>query len=223
MLKRIVPIFPSSEGAQMNKASSILLLMIAAAGCAGTGSKPGAYTGQPVHWHAWIEQGGVRHPLPGTATLKKAPFEIHVVGDDEKFAYGYAATVDKNELPPLNQMPLLFRVSNGLLVDEPNTKIAVSAASVVRKQKSSRNMWAYHAPGEARLISGFQKKVKDKDGRVEYIRQIDTLCVDDGMKDTCTPIARSRIAAIYGMMAGVRVSQRTTFFEQAYVHFEFSN
>jgi len=205
----------------MNRLATVLV-SLSLAGCAGTGARQDYDTGQPVHWRAWIEQEGVRHALPGTATLRKLPFEIHIVGDDEKSAYGYAASVNKDELPPLSGMPLLFRVSNGLLVDDPNTKIAVSAAGVVKKQQSSWNMWAYQAPGDGKLISGFQKKLKDKDGRVEYVRRIDTLCVDDGMKDTCAPISRSPVNAVYGMMAGVRPGSRTTFFEPAYVHLVFA-
>ena len=206
----------------MGRLFSILAASLLLAGCAGTGVRQDYDTGPQVHWQAWIEQAGVRHPLPGSVTLKKSPFEIHVVGDDEKFAYGYAASVDKEELPPLGRMKLVFRVSNGLLVDEPNSKIAVSAAGVMKKQQSSWNMWAYHLPGKDGTISGFQRKLPGKDGRVEYVRRIDTLCIDDGMKDTCEPITRSRIGAIYGMMTGVRMEEHTTFFEPAYVHLVFA-
>jgi hypothetical protein len=205
----------------MNRLISVLVAALTLAGCAGPGVKTEYLNGPPTRWRAWIEQEGVRHPLPGTVNLKKAPFEIHVTGDDEKYSYGYAASVGKEELPPLDRMPLVFRVGNGLLVDEPNTKIAVSDAGVMRKQQSAWNMWTYQPPEQRRYISGFQKRLKNREGRVEYVRRIDTLCVDDGMKDTCEPIARSRIGAVYGMMAGVLVGERTTFFEPAYVNLVF--
>jgi hypothetical protein len=190
--------------------------------CAMKPSNPSGMAKGSTPWQAWIEQDGQKYELPGSVILRKAPFEIHFVGNDPQHGYGYAATINRNELPSLDHAALLFREGNGLFVDSPNTKIAVADVGVVQKQHSSWNMWTYHAPNESGGdISGFQRRSALKDGRVEYVRKIDTLCMDNGSKDICSPIDRSGINSIFGMMIGVSFSP-TTFFDPAFVTIEFT-
>ncbi|GEM_PF-5714362 len=146
-------------------------------------------------WTFWIEQNGVIQRGPAIR-LKRAPFTFHFKGLPEN-DFGVAATVKAEELPDFDHLEAVFRVGNGLLVDQPNTKISVSDEGIVAKGWSSWNMWAWHGPEEKEFISGFQKRTPNKDGSITYTRRIDQLCVDDGTKDACTPVATSEFTKVY--------------------------
>ncbi len=168
----------------MKKLVAILAL---AASCTTTIAQTATSTAQAYDWTFWIEQNGTVHNGP-IFRLSKTPFTIYFKGLPDN-DYGVAATPNLEELPVDVKLETIFRVGNGLLVDTPNTKIAISDTGIIKKGWGSWNMWAYHDPAEVKLISGFQKMTMNADGTQTVGRLIDQLCVDTGAKDECRPIA----------------------------------
>lgn len=181
------------------------------AGCATDSPyKPNASAETP--WEFWIQQGDKVFHNPSTVILKNAPFQVSFRGPAE-YTYGVAATASVQELPQTGKLSSVFRVGNGLMIDEPNTKISINAPGVIAKGWSSWNMWAYHGPSEKDFISGFQSRVVNEDGTVTLTRNIDQLCVDDGEKDTCQSISRPVFGKLYALIAAVphlRSNERIT-------------
>ncbi|MES2956695.1 MAG: hypothetical protein V4792_00835 [Pseudomonadota bacterium] len=150
-------------------------------------------------WSFWIEQDGRKFQPESALVLAKKPFAISFRGspDDD---YGFAATSVLGELPRTDDLSSVFRASNGLLVDDPNTKISISGPGVIKKGWSSWNMWAYHAPSEVDLISGFQVRTANPDGTVTLTRTVDTLCLDDGHCDICGPIGSTAFSTVHALV-----------------------
>ena len=141
---------------------------------------------QAPGWTFWIEQNGGIQNGPHFR-LTKTPFTFYFKGLPDN-DYGLAATSNKEELPEDVKLDTIFRIGNGLLVDTPNTKIAISEKGVIGKGWSSWNMWAYHGPAESEYISGFQKSALNADGTQTVGRAIDQLCIDTGSKNICKPV-----------------------------------
>lgn len=137
-------------------------------------------------WSFWVEQDGQKFYPTKTLVLAKKPFTFNFKGSTES-DYGLAATSVLEELPTPDNLATAFRVSNGLLVDDPNTKISINGPGLISRGWSSWNMWAYHAPLEGGLISSFQARTANADGTITLSRAIDKLCVDDGQRDVCKP------------------------------------
>lgn len=147
---------------------------------------PVSHAGDGDSWSFWIEQGG-RVLRGNPIRLAQAPFTFHFQGPTGH-AYGLAATANPAELPSDTALSSVFRVTNGLLVDLPNSKISINDIGVIEKGWSSWNLWAYHAPEEKDLISGFHARTRTGNGQEILSRSIDQLCLDDGEKERCTPI-----------------------------------
>ena len=148
---------------------------------------PASNAGGADSWSFWIEQGG-RIFRGSQIRLAKAPFTFHFQGP-AGHAYGLAATANPAELPDDASLPSVFRATNGLLIDAPNSKISINDVGVIEKGWSSWNLWVYHPPGEKDLISGFHTRTNTGDGKEILSRSIDQLCLDDGEKDRCKPIS----------------------------------
>ncbi len=154
-------------------------------------------------WEFWVEQDGQVQHDPAVVHLKPAPFRIRFHGAASN-TYGVAATAAPKELPNAGgNLGTVFRAGNGLLIDQPNTKISISAPGIVAKGWSSWNMWAWHDPTEKGFISGFQQRSLDPDGTATVTRTIDTLCVDDGAKDRCTASAAPPYASFDMLLATI--------------------
>lgn len=170
-------------------------------GCA-THSSHQAPTRIEKPWEFWIEQGDKVFHNPSTVTLKKAPFQVKFRGPTE-YTYGVAATASQQELPRSGNLSSVFRAGNGLSIDNPNTKISISAPGIIAKGWSSWNMWAYHAPSEVGFISGFQDRVMNEEGTATLIRNIDRLCIDDGERDACKAISQPVFSKFYALIAAI--------------------
>ena len=168
----------------MKKTLAVITL---AALCSATMAQTGAPTVQAFDWTFWIEQNGTVQNGP-IFRLAKAPFTFYFKGLPDN-DYGLAASANLEELPVDVKLDTIFRVGNGLLVDTPNTKIAISDVGIIKKGWGSWNMWAYHDPSEVKYISGFQKMAMNPDGTQTVARSIDRLCIDTGANDVCKPIA----------------------------------
>lgn len=148
-----------------------------------------AYALENNQYEVWIQQDGKAFPATSPIKLKRAPFEVVFRGPAAN-DYGLAAATKAEELPKSGDLSSVFRFGNGLFVDDPNTKISISAPGVIGKGWSSWNMWAYSSPNDPEYISGFQKRAVNADGTVLLTRTIDKLCVDDGEKDACHPVSK---------------------------------
>lgn len=167
-------------------------------GCAT--EQPNASAEKP--WEFWIQQGDKVFHNPSAVVLKNAAFQVKFRGPAE-YAYGVAATASAQELPQSGKLGSVFRFGNGLMIDEPNTKISINAPGVITKGWSSWNIWGYHAPSEAGLISGFQTRVVNEDRTVTLTRNIDQLCIDDGENDRCQAISRPVFGKVHALIAAV--------------------
>lgn len=153
-------------------------------------------------WSFWIEQDGQKFYPTKTLVLAKKPFTFNFKGLPES-DYGLAATSVLEELPTPDNLDAAFRVSNGLLVDDPNTKISISGPGLINKGWSSWNMWAYHSPLEAGLISSFQSRTMNADGTVTLSRGINMMCLDDGQRDVCKPTSAPVFAAFHMLVTRI--------------------
>ena len=167
----------------MKKSLAILTL---AALCTSAMAQSGTTTALAYDWTFWIEQNGAVQNGP-IFRLAKAPFTFYFKGLPDN-DYGLAATSNLEELPVDVKLDTIFRVGNGLLVDTPNTKIAISDKGIIKKGWGSWNMWAYHDASEVKYVSGFQKMAMNADGTQTLGRSIDQLCIDTGANDVCKPV-----------------------------------
>lgn len=163
--------------------------------CVSAFAQTSAPLARAADWSFWIEQNGTIQKGPDFR-LKKAPFTVNFKGLPNN-DYGLTATPNKSELPSGAKLDTLFRVGNGLLIDDPNTKITINESGSIQKESSSWNLWAYHTPAETDMISGFQQKAVHADGTKTFARLINQLCLDDGVKDLCKPVGTPVVNKFY--------------------------